>query len=256
MLPLGNKRIAIPYGTLSVRPELLTQVQKGQSDDLERPGAPVAVIEPALRQTLRMYSLQHPFALPPQAQELAHAYSQLAFLTQHLAKLCGNWAKPQVQFIDRYVQELRMLVSDNASHLNKKTQGLDGLVEMEHWCFAAPMPLPRAHLFVSSFDANKPIHPHDFVLMDFAFWNGTKIIGVQISNGSTLIGSRKKALKRLVDFGVCIRFVNSTSLQDSKNLTLLQTLGDEFLNFWNDINFPHSPFRGRGIEAPRKFARS
>ena len=95
----ANKLLAIPYGSQSVREGVLDQLRAGRYEDLERPGAPIVVIDATQHKPLRMHDLVHPFMLPPVAQDLAHAQTQLAFLEQHLSRHCGDWAKSNQMFL-------------------------------------------------------------------------------------------------------------------------------------------------------------
>jgi len=244
------EQIVLPYGTSGVRPQVRAKMQLGDWTDLERPGAPLVVIEPAQQTILRLHSLQHPFTLPPVAQALAHAASQLSFLEQHLRKLCGDWAKPQQHFIERYIKELRAHVLQNEEDLWKNADGLQGLVEIEHWCFAAPMPLPRAHIYLPAKADDGSIVTDDFIPVDFAFWTGSKLTAVQLSSGNTPTKSRKEALGKLIDAGVTLCTIDRAILDDSAAPSLLATLGDDFIRFSQGVTLPCSPFRGREIETP------
>ncbi len=241
----------VPYGSQSVRNEVLDLLRAGQIDDLERPAAPVVVVDPSRQLPLRMHDLVHPFTLPPIAQDLAHAQTQLAFLEQHLSRLCGDWSKLSQTFIASYFADLRAAVRDNEQTLVDQTGALNGLVELDHWCFAGLMPLPRAHLYLPLTDNTRDYQPADFIMIDFAFWSGIDLIAVIIDNGNTPTGKRKKALDRLAAAnGIKLQLINMDLLHNKQPQTLLNDLGPTFTSFWSDLPIPHSPFHGRGINRP------
>ena len=64
--------LAIPYGTPTVRAHVVAQLARQDFAELDAPGAPVAVVDPAAGGPLRMSGLLHPFTRPPVAQDLAH----------------------------------------------------------------------------------------------------------------------------------------------------------------------------------------
>ena len=247
-----NKLLLIPYGSQSVREEVLDQMRAGQNDDLERPGAPVVVIDTTQQNPLRMHDLVHPFTLPPIAQDLAHAQTQLAFLEQHLSRHCGAWAKSSQMFIASYFADLRAAVRENEQALIDKAGELSGLLEVDHWCFSACMPLPRAHLYVPESGHTSDYRQCDFIMVDFAFWSGTELVAVVIDNGNTPIGARKRALDRLVANNIKLQSIGMDVLRSKQSQTLLNALGPAFKTFWSDLSIPHSPFRGRGIDLPTR----
>lgn len=243
-------KLVIPYGSASIRSDVLERSSRGAVEDLERPGAPVAVIDPSAAQPLRFNSILHPFTLPPVAQDLAHADSQLTFLENHLVRLCGEWAKPRQLLIDRYFAAIRSQVRANERSLAERAEALSGLVELDHWCFSALLPLPRAHL-LCTLPKSKPVcQPSDFVPVDAAFWTGHDLAAVIVDDGSTPTGQRKRGLERLRDSGAQLITVDKAELNASGGTQLLHLLGEQFANFLSEQSLPVSPFRGREIDPP------
>ena len=172
-----SEKLVIPYGSASIPSDVLRRLNVAEVQDLGRPGAPVAVIDPALGQPLRLHSIMHPFTLPPVAQDLAHAETQLAFLERHLVRLCGEWAKSRRLLISRYFDALRQIVRAHESELNQRAKALIGLVELDHWCFSGLMPLPQAYLPCPRSDATANWQQSDFVSVDAAFWDRERDCG-------------------------------------------------------------------------------
>ncbi len=233
----------VPYGSDRVPPQMdrartsAASLPSDQSSEVGRPCAPIAAIQMSTAQPLRMSQLRHPFALPPMAQDLAHAETQLACLREHLIKICGLWAKPKTTFIEAYFEAVQAHVAQNEAALTKRIGALAGLVEPAHWCFAAPMPLPRAHLMLSS--AAAPVQ------VDMLFRDSSGLVAVSLSQGSRT-GRQTRELEALELAGV--RVVQLAPLPPSADL--LPALGVDFTCFTDGIDLPESPFHGMGLPAP------
>ncbi len=243
-------KLVIPYGSASIRSDVLRRLSLSQMDDLERPAAPVAVVNEKAGQPLRLHSLVYPFTLPPVAQDLAHADTQLDFLERHLLRLCGDRAKIRRHFIGCYFEELRRHVRAHQDIFEQRTEPLAGLVELHHWCFSALLPLPRAYLMWAQPGANSDWQQSDFVSVDAAFWTGRHLIAVTIDDGTTLTGQRERAYDGLRQADVRLINVDKAALKNSHDTSLLAVLGDSFTSCFDGQSLPASPFRGRDIELP------
>ena len=233
----------VPYGSDRVPPQMgaaeqaALSLSAGQSCEIGRPGAPIVAIQMRAARPLRMSELRHPFTLPPMAQDLAHGDTQLACLRGHLIKLCGLWAKPKTTFIEAYFEAVQGHIARNEAALTDRIGALAGLVEPSHWCFAAPMPLPRAHLILHA-----DVPP---IQVEMLFRDSGGLVAVMLSQGSRT-ARQTKDLKALEDAGV--RIVTLAPLPPSADL--LAALGPDFTRFTDGIDLPESPFHGMGIPAP------
>jgi hypothetical protein len=189
--------------------------------------------------------VRHPFTLPPEAQDLAHADSQLTVLEQHLVKLCGVWAKPQTRFVANYFAALREYICENQAAFEARAGQLAGLVEPLHWCFAAPMPLPRAHVGLDEKGNLSNAGSIARTRVDFAFWSDGGLCVTEIGTGHET-GARRRALGTLADAGVRVDRIDPAL--DSHEL--LSRLGPGFTAFTDGLDLPESPFHGRGLRAP------
>ena len=241
--------LAIPYGTPTVRAHVVAQLARQDFAELDAPGAPVAVVDPAAGGPLRMSGLLHPFTRPPVAQDLAHAVSQLSFLEAHIVRLSGDWSKPQQAFIRRYFAALRNHVERRSKVLGERIGALGGLVEREHWCFAAPMPLPGAHVRIGL--AGEPAFAH----CDVAFWTGQAVLTGMVDNGATLFGARRRAVEDLERAGIAVVRLAPTWSGAGAD-PLLEELGPPFSDFTTGVAVPESPFHGRGVPAPVRALRT
>jgi len=250
MFDSNGKLLIIPYGMAGVPAALAEAMQSGEAERLSRPGSPVAVIDLRAETRLKLHGVGHPFTRPPQAADLAHAGSQLAFLEDHLSTLCGFRERPKRQFIAAYFAAVRDHVRAHAQELEARTGALAGLCEPQHWCFSALMPLPRAHLYLPEEPASAAIHVKDFVGVDFASWDGRELTVVFIDTGNTPTPMQKAARLRLRRPGVRICDLPAKALLRSEGDALLAKLGSGFKHFWHGDPIPLSPFRGGSVADP------
>jgi len=251
-----NQTAIIPYGSANIRSEVLGALTEENLVDLEKPGAPVAMIDTNHAAPLRLHSVQHPFTRLPVAQDLAHADTQLAFLENHLTRLCGERAKPAQAFIAAYFQELRCHVRDREADLAHISGPLSGLIDLDHWCFSGLMPLPSAFLYCPENEIERRYVADDFVKVDAAFWTGTQVAAVMIDSGNTLIGKRRQAIERLQQQIMLQWLPVKLLVEPIAAGDLLAKLGPAFEGFLAGQDLPASPFRGRGIPAPQPAIRS
>ncbi|HMB48908.1 MAG TPA: hypothetical protein VKN63_11575 [Afifellaceae bacterium] len=238
-------KLVLPYGTVSVPSHVEAALDSGQAAEISHPGAPVIEVDCSRCATLRLSDVSHPFTLPPEAQDLAHAESQLTVLEHHLVKLCGVWAKPQARFVANYFSALRGYVGENQAALEARAGQLAGLVEPLHWCFAAPMPLPRAHI---GLDEKGNLSNAGHIVrtrVDFAFWSDGGLSVMEIGTGNQT-GGRRRALEALADAGVRVDRIDPAL----DGQALLARLGPGFTAFTDGLDLPESPFHGRGLPVP------
>jgi hypothetical protein len=237
--------LLLPYGMASVPAHVLAALDSGQGAEISRPGAPLVEIDLRNPAPLRLSDMRHPFTAPPVAQDLAHADTQLVVLEQHLTGLCGVWAKPQARFVAHYFAALRDHVGENEAAFVARTGQLAGLVEPLHWCFAAPMPLPRAHLGLDGAGRLAGRNRTTSVCVDFAFWTGGALSAIEIASGSQT-GARRRALEGLSAAGVHVDRIDPALAGSA----LLARLGPAFSAFTDGLDLPESPFHGRGMPTP------
>lgn len=237
----------IPYGTGSVSSSQLAAFKEPPLSEANLPGAPVVGIPCGSRAPLRLHDVTHPFARQPVSQDLAHGRDQVAFLEAHLAGLCGVWNKPLKRFIQGYFAAIRQHVQESASELEERLGQVAGLAELEHWVFAAPTPLPRAHIrLTASTESDRP-DTGEFHTADVAFWDGAGLMCCFVSGG-TMIGKQLRAVNALTESGIRVIRLSATDCNDQH--ILLDRLGAPFAKFSEGLCLPQSPFGSKGIPYP------
>lgn len=235
----------IAYGSETVPRHIRTAGAGIQADALSRPTAPAVALNPGNGAPLRLFEVRHPFSLPPQAQDLSHADRQLAALETHLVRLCGPFASPAAAFVTAYFAALRDFVAGHAGRLAERTGDLAGLVEPLHWAFAAPMPLPRAHLGLAPDGRFAGSGVDDALRLDILFQDSRGLLA-PILRPAALTPGRRRAIDRLEAAG--LRTVVLDPLPGGA--ALLAALGPDFADPTAGVALARSPFRGTPIAAP------
>jgi hypothetical protein len=182
-----------------------------QPDDPRLPGVDVG------GDKLRLNTEQ----LPAEAMTLTagdHA-ARVAAMKQFLRRLCGDYAPPRLRFVDRYIDCMAAHLHTHRDELARDLQRYDGLFAPEDWLWSALRPLPRAW----------PRAGAGMVAVDFAFWDGTRAIAIDLGGGV-----------RAEDITVCR--ITPAALAGHPG-ALLDLLPDSFRCFWQAQILPVSPFR-------------
>lgn len=182
-----------------------------QPDDPRLPGAVVGTDK------LRMNTEP----LPAEAMESAadNHTARVSAMKQYLRGLCGNYAPRRLDFIECYIDCMAAYLDAHRDELTRDLQRYDGLYALEDWLWSALRPLPRAWLPADT----------SIALVDFAFWDGTQAIAIDVS------GTHEKA-------GIVMCRIAPDALAGDP-CALLDMLPDGFRRFWRDQNLPVSPFR-------------
>jgi hypothetical protein len=159
--------------------------------------------------------------LPAEAMESAtgnHA-ARVTAMKQFLRGLCGDYAPQRLRFVECYIDCMTAHLDAHRDELRRDLQRYDGLYAPEDWLWSALRPLPRAWL------------PADtgMVLVDFAFWDGTQAIAIDVS------GAQRKT-------GIVVCRIAPDALAGDP-CAPLEMLPNAFRCFWRDQKLPVSPFR-------------
>jgi hypothetical protein len=116
-------------------------------------------------------------------------YAEMFF--SHIKIFCDNRSNFECKFADIYWMHLKRRIFSVDLEYERRSPPADS----SFWFFAAPMPIPQAHLYVSDPLRDKATFvPERMVKVDFAFWTGTNFIAIEI-DGSSHVGSEKHIWK-------------------------------------------------------------
>jgi hypothetical protein len=196
--------LRIPFG-LDRLPRTL------RTDDARLPGVTVG------GETLRLNS--EPLPAEAMASAAGDHAARVAAMKRFLHALCGDYAPQRLRFVDCYLDCMAAHLDAHRAELARALQRYDGLYAPDDWLWSALRPLPRA--WVSG--------EGGAVLADFAFWDGTRAIAIDVG------GARGTS-------GVAACHITQDVLTRDP-LALLDVLPDGFRHFWRGQRLPGSPFR-------------
>jgi hypothetical protein len=183
--------------------------------------------------TLRLSDGPYPFAEPPDLIGAATTAARLDLLHEHLETLGRPWDKLARLFLDAYFAWIAAAITAAEDELRARAAASGGLFAPEHWSFSAPRPLPQAHL---------PPGEDAPVRVDFAFWDGARLIAVELDGGGSPRQARRDELARLEAAGVILVRVSGAELQREGERLLATLLPPPFQRFWDGVTLPSGPF--------------
>lgn len=199
------------------------------------PGEIAAPAVAARRGTpLRLADGPYPFPEPPDLIRIATVAERLDLLREHLQSLCGLWDRPAQQFLDAYFAHVTAAIAAAEAPLAALASGTGGLFAPQDWSFAAPRPLPQAHLEAA--DDAPPVRT------DFAFWTGAALVAIELRGSASPRRQRQQELQRLAAAGVMLVEVPAQALQQQGAALLARILPAPFQRFWEGVRLPKSPF--------------
>ena len=163
-----------------------------------------------------------PLPAEAMAQATGDHPARLAAMRGWLHALSGDYAPARIRFADLYLAAIAAHIDAHRDELAQMLRRYDGLYAPEDWLWSALRPLPRALLRGDN----------GMVAVDFAFWDGTQAIAIDLGRGAP--GN-----------GILTCRVTAATLTDNP-AALLTVLPDAFRAFWRGETLPRSPFR-RGI---------
>lgn len=253
--PLENGAGALPYATRSLSATQARALRQpdgpGRAEGLNLPGAPVVLRGPAQMAppfaTLRICDLRPAFRRPPQAQDLAQAEAQFAYLQAAMVAIAGPHDRPLRHLIETYFAALRARVALDQSALKARTGDLAGLVQPLHWAFLAPLPLPLAHPApADAGGAGEQALP----CIDLAFCTQAGLVALFADRGSLTPGARR-ARAALGAQGVVVHEVTAATAQTVIDQHILGPDPFGLRPGSGAPALPASPFGGQPIGAPR-----
>ncbi len=204
--------------------------------------APHALICRSNRCPVRLNNGPVQFILERRLEDLSGLDVQFDLLKSNLMRVCGEWNVPGRLFLNRYFDEVEAEIDAASNELTKRSKNFPGLFEPRHWIFSAMMPLPRAHLHLSQPTGFYTIENNDLARVDFAFWNGKRLVAVVIDTGSTLLKKQRSVRDALSRADIDLVILSKSDLVNGE--PLLGRLGEKFQNFWQDEVLPSGPFKG------------
>lgn len=160
-------------------------------------------------------------------------------IRHHLKEHCGIATRSERLFLDLYFQYCLDQVKP-PSWRSKTGEPAPKPYDTGNWIFAALFPFPQAHLYVGDPLRKKyKFGPDRMCKLDFAFWTGTNLIGIEI-DGPSHIGSethvtRDRMLQRA---GVLVVHMLNSELEEYGTDVVEKLLPSVITRFWQDVEHP------------------
>jgi hypothetical protein len=236
--------LLVPYGTDTLSPQPIEVRLFGDGKvGLDAP-FPCAAVNTATGLPLRLNSeaLSRSAGAP---QDVA----PLSLIKDHLKSFCRTWDKLSLTFLDCYFEHISDMLKFHQSAIAAKLAPFLGLYSAEDWAFAAPKPLPRAHLYAPHRTGSAHWSIDDFVQADFAFWLGDRLVAV-LSEPEVLTPVRaRERLVRLEQAAVSVVRFTAESLATDRTNLFIQIVDDFGALLESAGPVPISPFRPEGLGA-------
>jgi hypothetical protein len=153
---------------------------------------PTVYIDKAKKAPLRLVHFPgvFPGKIPDDDDQYLDVGQSLAFIRDFLRTKCELQTDFERRFLDLYFSYVTSRTEPNAWEKRQPRTSLEKPKDDPLWVFAALLPLPQAHLYLSDPLSQKySFVPENMVKVDFAFWTGEHIVAIEIDGGSH-IGSR------------------------------------------------------------------
>ena len=135
---------------------------------------------------------------PEQLPVHKNTQKALAAICNHLQENCELQNEFERRFLDLYFAYCLSTLSPPpilVAHSQKTNDPLPVPYNDPNWVFHALLPLPQAHLYLTDpLKEGFSYIPDNMVKVDFAFWTGQQIVGVEIT-GSSHVGDPKHIRK-------------------------------------------------------------
>lgn len=149
----------------------------------------------------------------------------------------SQFARPTRQFLESYLDAIASAV--NVSNKELLTNATDReIYTAQDWVFSAWLPLPNAHILLPpDYGSKTP----EFAKIDVVFWQGGRIVGVEIEGSSTPLKSQRRKLDYLCAHHPLFDIVRLSSAQVQAGTFRLDMLPLAFSRFCDGLTLPLGP---------------
>jgi hypothetical protein len=243
MTTVNRQHLVLPYGAIHWDQKTFSS-SPGAKDTLEIDcHTRFVIIDPAQATPLRLNGGQYEFHEPPNMRLVPTVFDQLAYLETHFITLCGTYSKLQRLFINRYFDFIVGRVEDECEPLSKVIEDFGNLYEYHDWAFSAFRPLPQAYIYAPKYHASDATpQADDFTPTEMAFWTGSTVLVIDLSDPGSTDPFQSRRLKRIKDAGINILAITPAVLDDQQSSAFRDLLPEPMQNFWHGELAPSRPF--------------
>lgn len=174
--------------------------------------------------------------------------SEAIYIRDLIKRQCKPWDPQGHRLVDRYFEVLDAILAESAAELTAALAPFHGLYDAKHWIFSAPRPYPRAHLLAPADHVSSGLPPADFVMVDFAFFLGPKVVALLPAQSGLTPKIARERTERLARAGVTVATYGTRDLADGARNFFCRALAPRLPRFWEGDPVPAGPFRPMAIE--------
>jgi hypothetical protein len=236
----------MPFATDAWSPDLVRFTRQTRAGLEIAAPFPCVALDLASRTTLRLNNTR--FDTDGMPDLSGSGGSEAMFIRDLIKRQCRPWDPQGHRLVDRYFEVLDELVRMHKTALAEKAAPFSGLYDANHWLFSAPRPYPRAHLFAPLEHPAPTLTPDDFVMVDFAFFLGPRLVAMLPAQSGLTPRKARERLERLERGGISVMSYGMTDLGDDAVTFFTHALTPRLPQFWSEDPIPMGPFRPSGIE--------
>lgn len=236
---MNNERpILIPYGFAEWDSRKITLSNSGGQKPEIICNSSHVLLDRKLSTALRLNNHQYNLRGQVSIDSITETDAQIDYLREHLNLFCGVWEKSQKRFLDCYFDFIIQHVEGNKEDLEKKLTKFGKLYHYRHWLFSALLPLPQAHINISTTWDETSYTDDSMQLVDFCFWTGEKIIAIVLTDDGNTSYNQQQRYQTLRDAEVVVLELAKKSLRKADTNILEKFLPTPFQYFWDTEKVP------------------
>lgn len=210
--------------------------------------APIAYIDRTAKKPLRIHDIEEVLPAGRDWPRGRDAYFEAVRDTLKAMDNIGSNAERR--FIDLYF-EMVLAHVDSWGQGEGERKKAPAPGDNANWVFGALLPLPQAHLYLEDpLSDSFSWQPENMVRVDFAFWDGSSFLAVEIDGGSHIGDkghiTRDRMLQRS---GVQVVHILNEELEEHGVEAVYKLMPAGFWNFWtlDPAYKPHRPWRAEEV---------
>lgn len=246
MIPIRiNEHLIIPFGRPKWDISKIRLVGVSTIATYFESDTPCVYVNKTKEKAVRFEDFHQVFPETGNLPEIEDPIEAFDFACGYIKTDCNLQTPSERLFLDLYAQYCKDVITPPEYVLkHRKREELSPPSNYDDWIFAALIPLPQAHLYLEDpLDDRPSSSPRSMVKVDFAFWDGRRVIAVEVDGGSH-IGSEAHIRKdRLLGrAGVYTIHILNAELKKHGTRVIRKLLPKEVTRFWEGKKVSFNPF--------------
>ena len=185
-------------------------------------------------------------SLPPEVMATLRTHGALKdYCRRRIEKKAPIFDRPLQVFLIGYLNAVEAEVRDHAAALSGGASWDTALYSTEDWFFSAFLPLPNAHLRLTS-EERAATGAECFIRFDVLFWTGTSLIAVTLERLSMQTSRQRREQARFAAMRPDITFV-TIPMEKNGTRWMQSHLPSVCERFWEGLRYPLGPYRPEAL---------